>query len=406
MNCQEPQLDDERLLARAERDPVQRRGRDEEGGGHGGRHERDRVDRPLAAGRLAEALLEGDRQQEPEEDLHARHGDAQLVQELQELAVALLLLLLGDVGGGAVLLGVERHGAQGYPSGGGGHRRHAVGRRRRGAGPRPTTTATSIATRSWSSDRRIRRETCIWLMPTRSAISRCVSPSKKRRRRISRSRGASASKPPRSSSRCSVRSKPPSSPPRRLGRRRAVLARGRVERQRAVGLRGVQRLDDLLLRRGRGGRELLDARRAPEQPRRSSRVRLSRAVSSWTSRGTRSIQPRSRKWRLISPAIVGRRRWRTGPRACSRSGRSPSAGRRTRPARGRRAARPCPRSAGPARGRGAGGARPPRPAPRDRPPGATAAAAPGRRARRAPSAASSSRRAGPDKVVEPRSWAV
>ncbi len=97
----------------------------------------------------------------------------------------------------------------------------------------------------------------------------------------------------------------------------------------------------------RAGGELVDRRRAAEVARQAlARARRGAALSSWTSRGTRSIQPRSRKWRLISPAIVGTAKVaKLARRGRGRSGRSPSAARPRRPARGRRAARPCSRSA-------------------------------------------------------------
>ena len=45
-------------------------------------------------GYLVEALLEGHREQEAEEHLHAGHRDAHLLQQLHELAVQALLLVL------------------------------------------------------------------------------------------------------------------------------------------------------------------------------------------------------------------------------------------------------------------------------------------------------------------------
>ena len=54
----------------------------------------DDVDVLLELGHAAEALREGHRQQEPEEDLHARHGHAQLGEELLEVAVQALALRL------------------------------------------------------------------------------------------------------------------------------------------------------------------------------------------------------------------------------------------------------------------------------------------------------------------------
>ena len=65
-------------------------------------------ERALRRGDVLEALRERDRQQEREEDLHARQGDAELVQQLQHLPVALLLLVLSCHGEPDVVAGDER----------------------------------------------------------------------------------------------------------------------------------------------------------------------------------------------------------------------------------------------------------------------------------------------------------
>ena len=96
----------------------------------------------------------------------------------------------------------------------------------------------------------------------------------------------------------------------------------------------------------------------PSLPASCSLSRMIAALSSWRSRGMRTDQPRSRKWRLISPGDVrlGERRQLHAARR-RRSGRSPSAGRCSRPARGPRAARRGSRSGGRRGGRRAACAR-------------------------------------------------
>ena len=89
-------LDEARLVAAAEHHAVIGGRRDEERRRDRGRQQRAEVHVLLELGHLREALLERDREQEREEDLHARHRDAQLLQELVELAVeALVLGLVG-----------------------------------------------------------------------------------------------------------------------------------------------------------------------------------------------------------------------------------------------------------------------------------------------------------------------
>src|SRR5205823_4636139 len=156
--------DQVRLLAHAEDHAVVARRRDEERGGSGRCDERDEVDAALERGRLPESLLERHGQEEPEQDLDAGHRDAQLVEELDHLAVQPLLLLLGARAlVGARCLELDACHRTGFPAG--------------------TPPYAASATRSASvarrilMDRRIRRETCICEIPTASAISRWVRPS-------------------------------------------------------------------------------------------------------------------------------------------------------------------------------------------------------------------------------------
>src|SRR5205823_4361608 len=74
------------------------------------------------------------------------------------------------------------------------------------AEPGPPEERQPSCVRIRSSERRIRRETCICEMPTRSAICVWVSPSSNRMRRISRSRSGSAASAGSSEVRSSVRS--------------------------------------------------------------------------------------------------------------------------------------------------------------------------------------------------------
>src|SRR5581483_1636934 len=79
------------LARRAEVEPVVGALRDQEGRGGGGGGERDDVERLGRAGDLAEAARERQRQQEREQHLHAGKRDADLVEELDQLAVDALL---------------------------------------------------------------------------------------------------------------------------------------------------------------------------------------------------------------------------------------------------------------------------------------------------------------------------
>ena len=78
------------LVALAEHEAVVGGRRDEERRCGGGRQQRHEVHVALEFGDLREALLEGHREQEREEHLHARHRDAQLAEQLVELAVEAL----------------------------------------------------------------------------------------------------------------------------------------------------------------------------------------------------------------------------------------------------------------------------------------------------------------------------
>src|SRR5439155_19859278 len=67
----------------------------------------------------------------------------------------------------------------------------------------PVSSSSAIVSRIFSSERRIRRETCICEIPTCCAICDCVKPSKKRSCRILRSRSSRALKPGASTARSS-----------------------------------------------------------------------------------------------------------------------------------------------------------------------------------------------------------
>src|SRR5690606_10935298 len=85
------QGDQRRLAVLAEQRAVQAHGRDEQAGReHGERHERE-VGTGLEGVEVAEALLERQREEEPGEDLHAHLHDAQLLEQLDPVAVGALV---------------------------------------------------------------------------------------------------------------------------------------------------------------------------------------------------------------------------------------------------------------------------------------------------------------------------
>ena len=153
------------------------------------------------------------------------------------------------------------------------------------------------------------RDTCICEMPISSAICDWVMLRKKRSSRICARAAGSWASSGLSDSRYSTPSSASSSMPRvSSDRGRAVVGRrAGVERDGAVGVRGLQALEHLLLGDPEPDGELGDRRRAAEALRRARSVAaVSASRSSCSRRGTRTAQPLSRKCRLISPTIVGR----------------------------------------------------------------------------------------------------
>ena len=156
------------------------------------------------------------------------------------------------------------------------------------------------------SARRRRRETCICEIPTRAAISDCVSPSKNRSSTIAplaRVERREAGLDEHTVS--STSSYPASGLAEDVLHRllvAAVVAERLRERAGGVGVVRLESLDDLVLVDPDRLGELGDRRR-PARGRRScvSIVRVSRRLSSFIRRGTCSAQARSRKWRWISP---------------------------------------------------------------------------------------------------------
>ena len=85
-------LEQRLLVAVAEADPVVRARRDQEDGARQRAEQRHHVRVLLQVGHLREALRERDGEQEGEEHLHAGKRHAQLVEELDQLAVDPLLV--------------------------------------------------------------------------------------------------------------------------------------------------------------------------------------------------------------------------------------------------------------------------------------------------------------------------
>src|SRR3954447_21781887 len=90
-------LDQPRALGLVEAQPVCRGGRDEAGGRDSRGEQRHVEDAALEARELREPLRERDREQECEEDLDAGERHAQLVEQLDHLAIPLALLLVAGV---------------------------------------------------------------------------------------------------------------------------------------------------------------------------------------------------------------------------------------------------------------------------------------------------------------------
>src|SRR5581483_10954793 len=173
----------------------------------------------------------------------------------------------------------------------------------------PVSSSAAISSRIFSSERRMRRETCICEMPTCCAICDCVRPSKKRSCRIFRSRSSSALKPGASTARSSEtsywcssvpidssgsRSSSPSPPPPPDESESDEYAR--PDSSASSTSSSVD--PDAFASSGIVG----------ERP--SCTVSCSIRRESWTfsscsPRGTRTDQPLSRKCRLISPMMFG-----------------------------------------------------------------------------------------------------
>ena len=106
--------------ALAEQHPVQHHRRDEQAGGEHRQAHGDQVHRELLRNELAEARLEGHRQQQAREQLHPGLRDPQLLQEIVPVAVEALRRPFRPIG----LVRISLH-AEGYPIGGRRHRRRS-----------------------------------------------------------------------------------------------------------------------------------------------------------------------------------------------------------------------------------------------------------------------------------------
>jgi len=82
------------LVAPAKQDPVPRAGRRDHDQRRGGGHQREEIVALLEARELLELRLEGDREQEAEQDLHAGLDHSGFLQELDQVAVGALELCL------------------------------------------------------------------------------------------------------------------------------------------------------------------------------------------------------------------------------------------------------------------------------------------------------------------------
>jgi hypothetical protein len=91
--------------------PVERRRRDQQGGGGGAEHQRHHVGAPLEARDRPEAGLESQGEQEREQDLHARLGHPDFLQELAVGAVGSLHGCLTPRSGVPVIVIVNRQAA-------------------------------------------------------------------------------------------------------------------------------------------------------------------------------------------------------------------------------------------------------------------------------------------------------
>src|SRR5512133_978925 len=185
--------------------------------------------------------------------------------------------------------------------------RRLVGAHLRAAFGSASSSAT-ISSRIFSSERRISRETCICEIPTCCAIWDCVNPSKKRRWRILRSRSSRTRKPGASTARSSETSYWCSSVP--------IDSSGSSSSPSSVPPPDESESDEYA--RPDSSASSTSSSSVPAAFASSLIVgdRLSCTVSCSTSRdsctfsscrprGTRTDQPLSRKWRLISPMMFG-----------------------------------------------------------------------------------------------------
>src|SRR5919197_4189309 len=183
-----------------------------------------------------------------------------------------------------------------------------VVRRQRRAALGCGSSSVAISSRIFSSERRIRRETCICEMPTCWAICDCVSPLKKRRCRILRSRSSSTRKPGASTARSSETSywcssvpidssgssSSPSSPPPPVDSDSELYARPDSSASSTSSSSTFAAFASSAI--------------VGERPSCTVSCSMSReswTFSSWSPRGTRTDQPLSRKCRLISPMMFG-----------------------------------------------------------------------------------------------------
>src|SRR5690348_17334806 len=170
------------------------------------------------------------------------------------------------------------------------------------------SSSDAISSRIFSSDRRIRRETCICEMPTCCAICDCVSPSKKRSWRIFRSRSSSALKPGARTARSSETSYWCSSVPSDSSGSRSSSSPPPppTDSERDV----YARPDSSASSTSSSSTPAAFASSGIVGERLSCTVSCSTSRESWTfnscrPRGTRTDQPLSRKCRLISPMMFG-----------------------------------------------------------------------------------------------------
>src|SRR5919197_90976 len=154
----------------------------------------------------------------------------------------------------------------------------------------------------------MRRETCICEIPTCWAICDCVNPSKKRRWRMRRSRSSSARRPGSRTARSSLTSYSCSSSPRDSSGSRSELSSPAAGADResvayAWPLSSASSTSSSSTAAAVASSAIVGERSSCTV---SSSMRCERrTLSSCSPRGTRTDQPLSRKWRLISPMMLG-----------------------------------------------------------------------------------------------------